>query len=138
MNVFIGLATGEMQFVQYSEITSAEPPSLMLLEAVDSFLISFVFFVFSFGLYKIFFLTGAQFSKDNLPRWLQLESIFELKALLWQSILTSLVVSFLNYAVISMSKDRLSWQFLMFPLSILIISVALYFLKMAEKNEKHH
>jgi uncharacterized membrane protein YqhA len=136
LSVFIGLLTGQMHFVRYEEITSAEPPSLLLLEAVDSFLLSFVFFVFSFGLYKIFFLSDSSEMKDSLPRWLRLESIFELKALLWQSVLTTLVVIFLNSAVIMISKNQMSWEFLVLPGSIMIISVALYFLKLAEKDER--
>jgi uncharacterized membrane protein YqhA len=138
VNVFIGLLTGELHFIHYSQIGAQEPPSLMLLEAVDSFLLSFVFFVFSFGLYKIFFFSDSHDSNDKLPRWLQLDSILELKALLWQSVLTTLVVIFLNYAVVVISHNNLSWQFLMFPAAILLIAMALYFLKLAERGEKSH
>ena len=133
-DVIEGLITGNLHFVKYSDMSSAEPPSLMLLEAVDSFLLSFVFFIFSFGLYKIFFLADYSEEKNKLPRWLQMESIFELKALLWQSVLTTMVVIFLNSTVIMMSQNRISWQFLLLPSSILIISLALYFLKLAEKD----
>ena len=133
-DVVVGIISGEKHFVKYSELSTSEPPSLMLLEAVDSFLLSFVFFIFSFGLYKIFFLTDVNYPKDKLPRWLQMESIFELKALLWQSVLTTMVVIFLNNAVITMSHNAMSWQFLVLPGSILVISVALYFLKLAEKD----
>ncbi len=133
-DVVVGIFSGEKHFVKYSELSTSEPPSLMLLEAVDSFLLSFVFFIFSFGLYKIFFLTDVNYPKDKLPRWLQMESIFELKALLWQSVLTTMVIIFLNNAVITMSHNEMSWQFLMLPSSILIISIALYFLKLAEKD----
>jgi uncharacterized membrane protein YqhA len=133
-DVVVGIISGEKHFVKYSDLSTSEPPSLMLLEAVDSFLLSFVFFIFSFGLYKIFFLTDVNYPKDKLPRWLQMESIFELKALLWQSVLTTMVVIFLNNAVITMSHNAMSWQFLVLPGSILVISVALYFLKLAEKD----
>jgi uncharacterized membrane protein YqhA len=134
MDVILGLISGEKHFVQYSDLSAVEPPSLMLLEAVDSFLLSFVFFIFSFGLYKIFFLSGENESGDKLPKWLRMESIFELKALLWQSVLTTMVVIFLNNAVITISHNTMSWQFLVLPGSILIISIALYFLKLAEKD----
>lgn len=133
-DVVVGIFSGEKHFVKYSDLSTSEPPSLMLLEAVDSFLLSFVFFIFSFGLYKIFFLTDVNYPKNKLPRWLQMESIFELKALLWQSVLTTMVGIFLNNAVITMSHNAMSWQFLVLPGSILVISVALYFLKLAEKD----
>lgn len=115
VRVIIGLITGEMHFKHYSEIGQHEPPSLMLLEAVDSFLLSFVFFIFSFGLYKIFFLPDMNYEESKIPRWLRLESIFELKALLWQSVLTTLVVIFLNYSVVTISQHNLQWEFMAFP-----------------------
>jgi uncharacterized membrane protein YqhA len=133
-DVFMRLLSGALRFSHLKDLGVTEHPSLMLLEAVDSFLLSFVFFVFSFGLYKIFFLSNDHAINGNLPRWLQLNSIFELKALLWQSILTTLVVIFLNYAVIMITTNTMSWEILLMPGSILIISCALYFLKLAEKD----
>jgi uncharacterized membrane protein YqhA len=134
IKVLIGLLSGQMHFMNISELGNSEPPTLLLLDAVDSFLLSFVFFIFSFGLYKIFFLSDTHELAGKLPKWLQIESIFELKALLWQSVLTTMVIFFLNTAVIAISNNNISWQFLLLPLSILIIAVALYFLKMSEKE----
>jgi uncharacterized membrane protein YqhA len=138
MQVIVGLISGEMHFIYYSQIGQNEPPSLMLLEAVDSFLLSFVFFIFSFGLYKIFFLPDMNYTETKIPRWLRLESIFELKALLWQSVLTTLVVIFLNYSVVTISRHNFQWEFMAFPISIMVIAIALYFLKLAEKGDKPH
>jgi uncharacterized membrane protein YqhA len=136
IDVIFGLISGSRQFVHFSDLGTSEAPSLMLLEAVDLFLVSFVFFIFSFGLYKIFFVPETDEPKSKLPGWLQINSIFELKALLWQSVLTTLVIVFLNKAIIMISLDKMDWHFLFLPLSILIIAVALYFLKLSEKTEK--
>jgi uncharacterized membrane protein YqhA len=133
IDVLTKIIKGELHFVHYSEDKVDRAPSLMLLEGVDSFLLAFVFFVFSFGLYKIFFIKENKEIDNNLPRWLHIESIFELKSLLWYSVLTTMVVLFLNYAVVRISADNISWTFLMFPASILLISISLFFMKKAEK-----
>ena len=130
--VALGMIKGDLAFVHYSAENIKHAPSLMLLEAVDSFLLSFVFFVFSMGLYKIFFLSNDKVNDAKLPGWLNVASIFELKSLLWHSVLTSLVVLFLNYAVIQISANHLTWTFLVFPGSIVLVSGGLYLMKKAE------
>ena len=129
VDVLLKMLRGELHFVHYSEDKIDRAPSLMLLEAVDAFLLAFVFFVFAFGLYKIFFLKDDIKINDALPRWLHIDSIFELKSLLWYSVLTTMVVLFLNFAVIRISENDLSWNFLMLPAGIMLISVSLFFIK---------
>ena len=133
LDVLLKIVKGELHFVHYSHDKVDRAPSLMLLEGVDSFLLAFVFFVFSFGLYKIFFIKNDKQVDDSLPRWLHIDSIFELKSLLWYSVLTTMVVLFLNYAVVRINADELNWTFLMFPAGILLISISLFFMKKAEK-----
>ena len=133
LDVIMKMLGGKLQFVHYSENKIDRAPSLMLLEGVDAFLLAFVFFVFAFGLYKIFFLRDDTRIKDSLPRWLHIDSIFELKSLLWYSVLTTMVVLFLNFAVVRISANNLSWNFLMFPAGILLIALSLFFMKRAEK-----
>ena len=133
LDVVIKMMRGELHFVHYTEDKIDRAPSLMLLEGVDAFLLAFVFFVFAFGLYKIFFMREDTKTTDSLPRWLHIDSIFELKSLLWYSVLTTMVVLFLNFAVVRTSANNLSWNFLMFPAGILLISISLFFMKKAEK-----
>ncbi len=133
LDVLKKMMNGELHFVHYSEDKVDRAPSLMLLEGVDAFLLAFVFFVFSFGLYKIFFIKEDSKMDTTLPRWLLIDSIFELKSLLWYSVLTTLVVLFLNYAVVRISANNLTWNFLMFPAGILLISISLFFMTKAEK-----
>ncbi len=135
VEVTLGMLKGDLSFVHYSEENIKHAPSLMLLEAVDSFLLSFVFFVFSMGLYKIFFLPSDAATESKLPGWLHVASIFELKSLLWHSVLTSLVVLFLNYAVIQISANHLNWTFLVFPGSIVLVSGGLFLMKKAENHQ---
>jgi uncharacterized membrane protein YqhA len=132
--VIWGLISGDIHFITFSEIENAEPPALLLMEAVDFFLLSFVFFIFSFGLFKIFFIGEIGSQNENLPKWLRINSMFELKTMLWQSVLTTMLVIFLNGFVIMISQNNMNWQFLVLPVSILIIAVALYFMKLGDKD----
>lgn len=132
--VLTQMSDGSLSFHLFTSQSNQEPTALIIMEAVDSFLLSFVFFIFSFGLYKIFFVTDHQESMQKLPAWLNIHSILELKALLWQSILTTLVMLFLNYAASQLAHKTLSVDILLLPGSILIIALALYFMKMSEKQ----
>lgn len=135
-DVLIQMLRGDLTFVHYSQENIKNAPSLMLLEAIDSFLLAFVFFIFSFGLFKIFFIKNESSANNSLPNWLHIDSIFELKSLLWHSVLTSLVVLFLNYAIITISGGGLNWNFLVFPGAILLISASLYFMKLTESKKE--
>src|SRR5918993_946278 len=65
LDVVFKLIEGSLHFVHYTEEKIDRAPSLMLLEGVDSFLLAFVFFVFSFGLYKIFFIKDNKETNDK-------------------------------------------------------------------------
>ena len=138
MNRFVG---NLLRFFVYSNIFIAGYAILMIHQTSrllfhtepGMILLAFVFFVFAFGLYKIFFLKDNTTINDSLPRWLHIDSIFELKSLLWYSVLTTMVVLFLNFAVVRISANNLSWNFLMVPAGILLISISLFFMKKSEK-----
>lgn len=133
--VLLQMTSSKISFQLMSDPASEEPPVLVIMEAVDSFLLSFVFFIFSFGLYKLFFIPDdASFSR-KLPAWLNVHTILDLKTLLWQSILTTMVMLFLNYSVWNLSHKTVGWDILVLPGSILLISIALYFMKLSEKEK---
>ena len=66
-----------------------------LLRSVDLFLVAIVFFVFSLGLFVLFFNKDESVFPARLPGWLRLKNFIQLKVLLWEAILTTLVVSYL-------------------------------------------
>jgi hypothetical protein len=73
--------------------------------------------------------------REVLPPWLQITDFFQLKALLWESILTTLVVSFVAYLVrIRLGGNEVGLEVLVLPASIFIISLSLYFLKKAPSS----
>jgi uncharacterized membrane protein YqhA len=107
-----------------------------LLRGVDLFLIAIVFFVFSLGLMILFNNKDEETVLPvNFPDWLKVKNFIQLKVLLWEAVLTTLVVSFLTGLV----NERLSGNViavtdLILPGAILLIAVSLYFLKKGEGN----
>jgi uncharacterized membrane protein YqhA len=106
-----------------------------LLKAVDLFLIAIVFFVFSLGILVLFHNAETPLP-IKLPEWLRIKNFMQLKVILWEAILTTLVISYLaSLAEIRMDGHEITKMQLIVPAAILMISVSLFFLKKGEKEE---
>jgi uncharacterized membrane protein YqhA len=107
--------------------------AIALLHAVDIFLIAIVFFVLAFGMLILFGNPESKFPL-TLPEWLHVQNFMELKAILWEAILTTLVVTYLaGLAERAIEGKEIEIQSLLIPGGILLIAVSLFFLKRAEK-----
>ncbi|MFH6767869.1 YqhA family protein [Gaetbulibacter aquiaggeris] len=98
---------------------------IYLIEAVDTYLFSLVILVLGGGIFKLFegnentFKDSAIFSKIN--------GFMHLKILLWETILLTLTVwCALNFFV---DSHNLQYEQLILPISILLLSLALKFIK---------
>ena len=100
-------------------------PSIYFVESLDAFLISLVFLIFSLGIMKIF--THYHTESSNLPEWLNIKSFIELKILLWESIIITLVV----FSVTTMIRDHdnITWNILISPAVLLALTLSLYLMK---------
>ncbi len=99
-------------------------PGMSMLEALDSFMVAFVFLIFGLGIAKLFIFNEA--SDSDLPSWLNIHDFKELKILLWETILVALVI----YALGDFVKNPpSSWESLLQPLFILILTIALFFMR---------
>lgn len=105
-------------------------PGVYLLNALDMFLVSIVFMIFALGIMKIF--THYHLPGQDLPAWLKIDSFKELKVLLWETILVTLVVFTLTSLVTI--KEKLTWDLLVLPVIILLLTASLYLVK---KEDKH-
>lgn len=114
---YIGIFTGELAH-----------PGIVLVEAMDRFLIGFVFIIFSVGLAKLFLTKFKFLDKYELP-WLELKDFHQLKTLLIAAILIALFVAWIPEAAIFDNEGNLSWTSLVFPISLLIMSVAARLIK---------
>ena len=103
-----------------------------LLHSVDMFLIAIVFFVLAIGMLILF--TDPEANMPKVPAWLHVKNFMELKAILWEAILTTLVVAYLaKLAEGEIEGKQLAVEDLLIPGGVLLISISLFFLKRSEK-----
>ncbi|AEV98211.1 hypothetical protein A4D02_35285 [Niastella koreensis] len=103
-----------------------------LLHAVDIFLVAIVFFVLSIGFFVLFD-SGENPSPVRIPQWLQVRNFTQLKVILWEAILTTLVVSWLADLVEKeINVEKTDIHSLIIPAGILIIALSLFVLKKGE------
>jgi uncharacterized membrane protein YqhA len=100
-------------------------PGLYLLKGLEHFLISMVFMIFALGILKLFIFDHT--SEEHIPSWLKIDEFKELKVLLWESILVTLVVFTLDKLV--SATEVLTWNALIFPGVILALTASLYLMK---------
>jgi uncharacterized membrane protein YqhA len=98
--------------------------SVALIQAVDAFLFALVLLIFSYGIYILFVRTFTADELCQLPRWMQIESIGELKTTLIQVIIVILAVNVLEH-VILVGPESLKWETLIIPGAILCLAGAL-------------
>ncbi len=96
------------------ELSKDGHPGLYLLKGLDLFLVHY------------------DHIEDDLPSWLNIVNFKELKILLWETIIVTLVVFTLTY--IATLKNSLKPDALILPGVIFILSISLYFVK---KEDKH-
>lgn len=127
LNVFIHLDTSN------SHETTMRV-AIGLLSAIDIFLLATVFFVFSLGLLVLFSDPAAALPL-KLPEWLRVKNFMQLKIILWEAILTTLVIASLTgLATRRMKGEEFTPLLLVLPGIIFLISLSLYFLKRSESH----
>ena len=106
-----------------------------LLKGVDMFLMAMVFFVFSMGVLVLFNSPDSALPV-KVPEWLRIKNFVELKVILWEAILTTLVVSYLvGLAEAKFAGEKIQLSNLILPGVIFLISLSLFFLK--KKGDDH-
>ena len=96
-------------------------PGLELLHSLDFMFISMVLLVLAIGIAKLF-LVSPTFDDTKLPTWLRVHSITELKVLLWETVLTTLLIVGLSDLTTALYA-KLQWTALVMPTAILILSL---------------
>jgi|GEM_PF-1212141 len=103
-----------------------------LLHAVDLFLVAIVFFVLSLGILVLFNNPDSPLPV-RLPEWLRIKNFMQLKIILWEAILTTLVVAYLAMlAEKEIQGEEITVQTLVVPGGIFLIALSLFFLKKGE------
>jgi uncharacterized membrane protein YqhA len=103
-------------------------PGVELLHSLDFLFVSLVLMVLALGIAKLFFLNLGPKEIGHLPLWLRIESISELKVMLWETILTTLLIVGLSDLIRELFTP-LDWSALVLPVAILLLSMSLYFIR---------
>jgi len=113
--------------------TLDEHPGRHIAESVDALLFALVLIVLSLGTASLFLSKPGREETKDLPGWMHIKNLTELKLLLWEAILATLVVT--AAAAIIGDLPHLVWGHLVIPISILILSVSYYLLKHSEAKD---
>jgi uncharacterized membrane protein YqhA len=116
-----------MMILGQGETTAAARPGLELLHSLDFLFVSLVLMILSLGVAKLFLLDPTK-QTVPLPPWIQIDNVTELKVLLWETILTTLLIVAMSDLVTNLGQT-LAWTVLIVPIAILILALGLYFMK---------
>ena len=120
---------GYIEFFQNGFIPSETySPSLYILKGLDAFMLAIIFIIFGLGIARLFVFGDA--SEDQIPSWLRFHEMKGLKVLLWETILVTLVIYCLQ---ILLTHKELSFDLLILPGAILLLAVALFFVRWKEQ-----
>jgi uncharacterized membrane protein YqhA len=101
-----------------------------LLHSLDFLLVSLVLIILAVGVAKLF-LAPATATHDRFasyPTLLKVESFSDLKILLWESILTALLILGLSSLTEELT-GKMEWTALVVPVAIFLLALSLYFMK---------
>ena len=108
------------------------PPGVHIAESVDALLFSLVLLVLSLGTAGLFLTVPDDAGQPNLPPWMRIKSLTELKLLLWEAIMATLVVATASGFIASM--PHVEWRHLVLPIAILVLAVSYFLLKRSESK----
>jgi uncharacterized membrane protein YqhA len=99
-------------------------PGIYLAESIDAFLVAMVFIVFSIGTTTLFIAREGDRSLENVPRWMRVGDLVELKYLIWEAILTAMVVAAAAGMIVAGGDP--SWAMLILPGAVVLLALGLY------------
>jgi len=102
-------------------------PGVEFGEAIDIFLIALVFLVFAIGINILFIRPNDEKFHGTVPKWMRVKNFSDLKFLLMEAIIATAFIMFISAFVSQI--ESVSWEFLVIPISILLLAVSLRILK---------
>ena len=104
-------------------------PGIYIARSIDSFLLAMVFLVFSVGVTTLFLSHHETGAASDIPEWMRVENLSQLKFLIWEAILAALVVASVEGLVVP--AHDLTWTALVVPVALLIMSAGLWLARKA-------
>lgn len=114
-------------------LNSSDIATIYLLKALDTFLIALVLFIFAYGVFTLFFSNNINIPNDGVLKWIRVPNIGHLKNVLAEVIIIILFVLFLE--VIFQNIHNLKWEFIIIPVSVLLLALGLKFLSLDKEQE---
>ncbi|PSV28447.1 MULTISPECIES: YqhA family protein [unclassified Photobacterium] len=116
-------------------LDTADIATYYLIKSLDIFLIAFVLFIFAHGVFTLFISNkkSPDADKTNVLGWIKTPNIGHLKNVLAEVIVIILFVKFLEAVLVNF--NNLDWKILILPVSILLLSLGLKFLNLAEESD---
>lgn len=103
-----------------------------VLESVDAFLFALVFIIFAYAIAIGFVFQLKHESMENLPRWMKVEGIGELKQTLVEVVIVGLIIIFAGVAV-EQGRD-LGWDDLVLPIAITLLAGSMRLLRFPDQR----
>ena len=110
-------------------------PGVLIMESIDVFLLALVFLIFAIGIIKLFVPDAHQSIQVKNLTWLKINNFTDLKLLLWEAVLTTLVVFFIT-SYIHKSEHGVDWETMILPLSIVLLSISYFIMKKSEDEHR--
>jgi len=111
-----------------SQNGSSRRPGLEMLHSLDFLIVSIVLLVLALGIAKLFLRRPDEHDDPQLPVWLRIKSITELKVLIWEMILTTLLIVAMSELSEAIYQEP-TWTVLLTPVAILLLALSLFFMK---------
>lgn len=101
---------------------------VFIVESLDNFILAFILYYFSYSVYFLFLASEDELGAANqMPDWLKVHSLGEMKTTLLQVIVVALSLFWLRTVLIQ--TNELGWTDLVLPASILAIAGAVRLMK---------
>lgn len=106
--------------------------TIYMMKALDKFLIALALFIFAYGVFTLFISNKSSIDKNGVLKWIHIPNIGHLKNILAEVIIIILFVIFLELVIENI--DDLKWEFLIIPISVLLLGFGLKILKLDKKE----
>ena len=105
---------------------AAKDSQMLLIKAVDAFLLGLVMMIFSYGIYDLFIskIDPAE-KKGARPNWIKFKDMGGLKVTLAQVVLIILIITFFELVLKNTDKFTDVWMFLIIPVGVLFIGIGI-------------
>jgi len=121
---------GYIEFIRNGFIPSETyKPGIYIMKGLDGFMLAIIFIIFGLGIARLFLFNSV--SDEEIPSWLRFQDMKGLKVILWETILVTLVIYCLQ---VLLTYKQLSPDLLIIPGAILLLSLALFFVRWKEKR----